>query len=93
MTIKVQEGTIRIQSTAQVVVEAPLIQLGENAAHPAVFGDDLLVYLNQLVTLFNAHVHPGEMAGGFIPVTPAPPVVQFPPATSSLLSGKVLVDQ
>ena len=41
------------------------------------FGDQLLQYLNQLVTLFNTHVHPGELAAGFIPVTPAPPVAPF----------------
>jgi len=34
-------------------------------------------------------MHPGELAAGFIPVTPAPPVPPFPPATPSLLSMKV----
>jgi len=92
MTIKVLEGTIRIQSAVRVVLEAPLIQHGQNAAHPAVFGDQLLTYLNQLVSMYNAHVHPGELAAGFIPVTPAPPVPPFPPATPSLISTKVLVE-
>lgn len=92
MTIKVLEGTIRLQSAVQVVLEAPLIQHGQGATHPAVFGDQLLTYLNQLVTMFNSHVHPGEMAAGFIPVTPAPPVPPFPPATPSLISVKNLVE-
>lgn len=93
MTIKVQEGTIRIQSTTQVVVEAPAILLGENAVQHAVLGDLLLSYLNNLVLLFNSHVHPGEMAAGMIPVTPAPPVPVFPSATELLVSGKVFVDR
>ena len=92
MTIKVLEGTIQIKSAVRVVLEAPLIQHGQGAAHPAVFGDQLLTYLNQLVAMFNAHVHPGELAGGFLPVTPAPPVPPFPPATPSLISVKNLVE-
>jgi hypothetical protein len=92
MRIKVLEGTIQIQSAVKVVLEAPLIQHGQGATHPAVFGDLLLSYLNQLVGMFNSHIHPGEMAGGFLPVTPAPPVPPFPPATPSLISTKNLVE-
>ena len=92
MTVKVLEGTIQVKSAVRVVLEAPLIQHGQGAAHPAVFGDQLLAYLNQLVAMFNAHVHPGELAGGFLPVTPAPPVPPFPPATPSLISIKNLVE-
>jgi hypothetical protein len=40
------------------------------------------------VQTYAAHLHPGQTALGF-PVTPAPPAVPFPPATSSLLSTKV----
>jgi hypothetical protein len=92
MTVKVLEGTVLVKSAVKVVLEAPLIQHGQGAAHPAVFGDQLLAYLNQLVAMFNAHVHPGELAGGFLPVTPAPPVPPFPPATPSLISTKNLVE-
>jgi Type VI secretion system/phage-baseplate injector OB domain len=92
MTVKVLEGTILIKSAVRVVLEAPLIQHGQGAFHPAVFGDQLLTYLNQLVAMFNSHVHPGELAAGFIPVTPAPPVPFFPPATPSLISTKVVVE-
>jgi hypothetical protein len=92
MTIKVLEGTIQVKSAIRVVLEAPLIQHGQGATHPAVQGDLLLTYLNQLVTMFNTHVHPGELAGGFLPVTPAPPVPPFPPATPALISTKVLVE-
>jgi hypothetical protein len=63
--------------------------LVQNATHPLVFGDNLLQYLNQLVTTFNTHIHPGELALGFIPITPATPVAPFPPATPSLLSTRV----
>jgi hypothetical protein len=92
MTVKVAQGTIEIRSAVQVVLEAPLIKHGQNATHPAVFGDQLLTYLNQLVAMFNAHVHPGELAAGFIPVTPMPPVPFFPPATPALISTKNLVE-
>lgn len=92
MTVKVLEGTVLIQSAVRVVLEAPLVQHGQAAAHPSVYGDQLLAYLNQLVAMFNAHVHPGEMAAGVLPVTPAPPVPPFPPATPSLLSTKVMVE-
>ena len=36
MTIKVLEGTIEVHSAVRVVLEAPLIQHGQGAAHPAV---------------------------------------------------------
>ena len=87
--IEVQQGKITVQSALKVVVEAPQIELVENATHPVVFGDELLTYLNQLVNMFNSHMHPGELALGVLPVTPAPPVPPFPPATPQLLSVKV----
>jgi hypothetical protein len=59
------------------------------AAHPAVLGDQLVAYLNTLVALFNAHLHPGELAVGVLPVTPAPPVPMLTPPTPALLSVKV----
>ncbi|HMK92765.1 MAG TPA: hypothetical protein VK576_07180, partial [Thermoleophilia bacterium] len=73
-------------------LEAPLIQHGQAAMHPAVYGDQLLAYLNQLVTIFNTHIHPGELAAGILPVTPAPPVAPAPPATPALISTKNLVE-
>jgi hypothetical protein len=87
VTIETKGGKIRINGSTKVVVEAPQIELVENGAHPLVFGDDLLNYLNQLVQMFNSHMHPGQMA--LIPVTPAPPVPPFPPPTPALLSFKV----
>lgn len=86
---KVDQGLITMQAATKVVVEAPQIELVQNATHPLVFGDNLLTYLNQLVATFNAHIHPGELALGILPVTPAPPVAPFPPATPSLLSTRV----
>ena len=55
-------------------------------------GDQLFAYLTQLVTIFNTHVHPGELALGILPVTPAPPVAPMPPPSPSLLSIKVLLE-
>jgi hypothetical protein len=37
-------------------------------------------------------VHPGELALGIFPVTPAPPVAPMPPPSPSLLSIKVLLE-
>lgn len=88
MTILAQEGKIKIQGKTKVVVEAPAIELVENATHPLAFGDDLLQYLNQVVTMFNAHMHPGETTIG-IPVTPAPPQPMLQPPAPSMLSQKV----
>lgn len=87
--IKVRQGLITIKSAVKIVAEAPQIELVENASHALVFGDQLLQYLNQLVVMFNAHLHTGELALGVFPVTPAPPATMFPPATSALLSTKV----
>jgi hypothetical protein len=92
MTVKVLEGTVEVKSAVRVVLEAPLIQHGEGAFHPAVFGDQLIAYLNALVAIFNSHVHPGELAAGVLPVTPAPPVPPAPPATPALISTKNLVE-
>jgi hypothetical protein len=89
LTIKAQEKLIKIEAGFKVVVEAPQIELVENAFHPLVFGDQLLLYLNQMVMIYQTHIHPGEMALGVFPVTPALPVPPMPPATPALLSFKV----
>jgi hypothetical protein len=88
LTIRPVDGAIQIQSEISVTIEAPLIQHGQNASHPPVFGDQLLSYLGQLVAAFNSHVHPGELALGFMPVTPAPPVPLQRPPSPALLSQK-----
>lgn len=93
VVISVATGTVNIKGLARVVLEAPLIQEGsQTSAHPAVLGDQLLTYLAQLVALFNTHLHPGELAAGVLPVTPAPPVMQMPPPSPSLLSLKVMLE-
>ncbi len=87
--IDVSQGQITVEASTKVVVNATQIELVDGASHPLVFGDSLLQYLNQLVTLFNTHMHPGELAAGILPVTPAPPVPPFTPATPDLLSLQV----
>ncbi len=89
VTIEVLQGKITVKGTLKVVVEAPQIELVENAMHPVVFGDNLLRYLNQLAAMYQIHTHPGELALGIFPITPAPPVPPFPPATPELHSMKV----
>jgi uncharacterized protein involved in type VI secretion and phage assembly len=71
-------GTVTIQAASQVVVKAPQISLTDGAAHPLVWGDVLLTYITTLVTALQAHVHPGQMAAGVLPVTPMPPTVPLP---------------
>jgi uncharacterized protein involved in type VI secretion and phage assembly len=88
VTIKANDGEVRVQATAKVVVEAPQIELVDGATHSLVFGDSLLSYLNNLVSVFASHTHPGETCLG-IPVTPMIPAPPFPPATPDLLSVKV----
>jgi uncharacterized protein involved in type VI secretion and phage assembly len=93
IVIEATTGTVTIKGAARVVTDAPLVMEGSaGAAHPAVLGDQLTAYLNQLVAMFNAHVHPGELAGGFLPVTPAPPVPPLTPPTPAILSVKVLLE-
>jgi hypothetical protein len=89
-TITMDSSTIKIAagSAVRIVIDAPQIELVENASHPLVFGDNLLQYLNQIAQMYQTHMHPGETVLG-IPVTPAPPAPPFPPATPSLLSLKV----
>ena len=86
LDIQVSAGAVKVQGQTKVTVDAPQIELAAGASHPLVFGDQLLQYLNQLGQMYQAHVHPGEMALGVFPVTPMPPVPPFPPATPALLS-------
>ncbi len=88
LRIEVSPGKITIQANAKAVVEAPAIELVENATHPLVFGDELLNYLNQVTQMYQSHTHPGETCLG-IPVTPAPPVPPLPTPLQTMLSQKV----
>jgi uncharacterized protein involved in type VI secretion and phage assembly len=89
LKIEAQGGKITIQAKTKVIVQAPQIELVDGASHALVFGDDLLTFLNTLVTSFNSHLHPGELAAGVLPVTPAPPAPPLQPPSSSMLSTKV----
>lgn len=89
LKIRVQEGVVYIKGTTKAIVEAPQIELVENATHPVVFGDELMTYLAQIVTLFNAHMHPGETLAGIPIITPAPPQPILPPPSPLLISMKV----
>ncbi|MDP9422445.1 MAG: phage baseplate assembly protein V [Pseudomonadota bacterium] len=93
IVIDVKKGAVTISGIGRVVIDAPLVFEGSaKAFHPSVFGDRLLAYLQQMVTVFNAHVHPGEMALGILPVTPAPPVAPMAPPPISLNSKKVFLE-
>jgi len=43
--------------------------------------EELVAYLNELVTLLNTHIHPGQTADGVL-VVPTPPVPTLPPLPS-----------
>lgn len=88
LKIEVQQGLVTVKASTKVVVDAAQIELVASASHAGVFGDSLSTYLNQIVTSFNAHMHPGQTAGPF-PVTPAPPTAPFTPPTPDMLSTKV----
>jgi uncharacterized protein involved in type VI secretion and phage assembly len=90
LKIEVQQGNVTLKASTKVVIDAPQIEVVANATHSAVFGDSLMKYLNQLVTSFNTHMHPGQMAG-IIPVTPMTPVAPLTPPTPDMLSMKVKV--
>lgn len=88
VTITVDSGEVTVLAASKVVVEAPSIELTENASHAVVYGDDLLTFLNQVVQNYTSHTHPGQAnAGG--PVSPAPPLPPMQPPTPALLSTKV----
>lgn len=89
LQIEVRPGKITIMGATKAVVEAPQIELVENATHPVVFGDELMTYLTQLVTMLQTHTHPGQLAAGVLPVTPMIAVPTFPMPTPSLISQKV----
>lgn len=89
LEIQVQMGKIVVKGATKAVVEAPQIELVDNATHPVVYGDILLQYLNQLVLTFNTHLHVEHLCLGFLPVVPAPPKAPFPPATMMLHSSRV----
>jgi len=92
VVVNVTAGTVTLKGAMRVVLESPRVLEGsQSAAHPAVLGDELLQYLGQLVTLFNAHLHPGQTVGP-LPVTPTPPVAPFPPPSPNLMSLKVFVE-
>ncbi|WP_209438896.1 phage baseplate assembly protein V [Streptomyces durhamensis] len=92
LEIKAQSGQVTLKALTQVTLEAPVIAHGQQATEPAVLGTQLLSYLTQLTTLFNTHIHPGQLAAGALPVTPAPPVAPFTPPPASMLSTKNLVE-
>ncbi len=89
LTILVQPGKVILKGNMKAIVEAPAIELVENATHPVVFGDDLLQFLNQVVLTFNTHLHVGQLALGVFPVTPIIPSAPLAPPAPSMLSLKV----
>jgi len=88
LKIEASSGQITLRGSSKVVVDAPAIELVENATHPVVFGDNLLQYLQQFVQMYQAHTHAGETVIG-IPVVPAPPVPPVQPPTPDMLSQTV----
>ena len=91
-SMSMQVGIVQVLGKALMVLDAPVILHGQAAIHPAVLGDQLLVYLNQMVLMFNAHVHPGELTLGILPVVPVPPLPQMLPATPAMISFKNFVE-
>lgn len=72
-----------------ITIDAPNIALVDGASEPLVFGNQLSQYLSTLVSTFNSHMHPGEVAGPY-PVSPMAPTPAAQPPDPSLLSQKVV---
>jgi uncharacterized protein involved in type VI secretion and phage assembly len=89
-SVSMDSNTVKVAAggALKVIIDAPQIELIDGATSPLVLGDQLVQYLNQLVQMFNSHMHPGE-ATAVGPVTPAPPAPPLQPPTPSLLSTKV----
>lgn len=83
--VQMQSGQIKIVAASKVVLDAPQIEIVDGGTHPTVFGDDLLQYLTQVVTMLNTHVHL-DIAPG---VPTSPPVTPLLPPTLTLLSTQV----
>ncbi len=88
LTIEVNEGKITVKGATKAVVEAPQIELVENATHPVVFGDVIFNYLTSLQLWCTTHMHVGELALGAFPVTPIQPSPP-PPPVPTMLSTRV----
>ena len=90
LTIAVKDGQVTIKAAKKVVIDCPAIELVGGASHTAVHGDSLLDFLNNMVTSYKNHMHPGQATGpGGGPVTPTPPQPPMQQATKALLSDKV----
>ena len=70
VTIEVMAGKITVKGATKAIVEAPQIELVENATHPVVFGDQLMNYLNSVVQTYQSHMHPGQLAADSCPSPP-----------------------
>ena len=74
--ISVLTGTVTVKGAARVVNSAA--RWSRRAARPpripACSATSSSPISRSSSTLFNTHVHPGELAAGILPVTPAPPV-------------------
>lgn len=88
VTIDVKRGQVTVKASAKIVIDAPQIELVAGAGHPAVFGDDLMQFLDQAISVFNTHLHLGETAGP-VSVTPAPPTPPIHAPAPGMLSTMV----
>jgi uncharacterized protein involved in type VI secretion and phage assembly len=88
LTISVEDGQVTIRAAKKIVIAAPAIELVDGAGHAAVHGDSLLDFLNNMISAYRNHLHPGQ-ATAVGPVTPAPPQPPMQQATKALLSDKV----
>jgi hypothetical protein len=66
------QGRVTIRATNKIVIDAPSIELVAGAKDAAVLGEQLLVYLQTLVTRFNTHVHLHSNVPGTPPLDPNP---------------------
>lgn len=83
LSIESQQGKIKVKGNTKIVIEAPAIELVENATQPLVLGNELMSFLNQLVQNLLSHTHPHPMG------PTGPPIPPLQPPTPAILSTKV----
>lgn len=83
--------TIKLSATGSIVLDPPKIYLGNaNATEHAVLGDLFMALFNNLINIFNNHVHTGVQVGAGTTGVPTTPATSM---TSTQLSDIVTVSK
>ena len=70
LKLEISPGEVTLKGQTKVVVDAPQIELVSGSTHPLVFGDELLKYLNRIVSTFADPHTPGRDGARQLPRDP-----------------------